>query len=53
MTGKRLYLEALGWDFEDYRAKHWRRPNNSASKRWSKKVRTKLKREIKIDDGYE
>lgn len=46
MTGKRLLNQVLSWDFGDYRPKYKKRPQNSATKRWSKKSRRFLKKEL-------
>lgn len=47
MTGKRLLRQIFSWDFEDYRPYNKGNTQNSASKRWSKKVRRFLEKELK------
>jgi len=45
-TGKRLLKQVIGgWDFDDYKPSNWRNPQNSTTKKWSKKLRAILKRE--------
>lgn len=46
MTGRRLLIQILSWDFSDYRSRYRKRPQNSATKRWSKKSRRFLKKEL-------
>lgn len=52
MTGRRLLIQVLGWDFLDYGPSNHRKTHNHATKRWSKKGRNFLKKQLKkeIDD---
>lgn len=47
MTGNRIYNQVLGWDFSDFRDHcnkgHFRNPHVSARKKWSKKIRARIK----------
>ena len=49
MTGRRLLIQVLGWDYSDYSPSMWRTTHNSATKRWSGKVRRFLKKETGIE----
>jgi len=49
MTGKRLLLRVLGWDFLDYQPSMHKKPHNSVTKRWSKRIRRSLNKELKIE----
>lgn len=47
MTGKRLLIQVLGWDYYDLRPRAWGSTQNNTTKKWSKKVRLFLKKEFK------
>lgn len=47
MTGRRLLLQILSWDFSDYSPSLKNKAHNSATKRWSKKGRLYLKKQLK------
>lgn len=47
ITGRRLLNQALGWDFLDYSPSCWQRPQTNKTKRWSKRVRRYLEKELK------
>jgi hypothetical protein len=51
ISGKRLLNQVLGsWDFEDLRPSRSNSKQNSATKKWSKKLRAILKRDLRNDD---
>lgn len=49
MTGRRLLIQTLGWDYCDFSPSMWNKTHNSATKRWSKKVRRFLKKDLNYE----
>ena len=50
MTGKRLLKQLLkSYEFDDYRPSNWNKKQNNITKRWSKKVRAYIKKELYND----
>jgi hypothetical protein len=51
ISGKRLLKTVIkGWDFDDYRPSNWGNKQNSSTKKWSKKLRSKLKRDLRNEE---
>jgi hypothetical protein len=46
MTGRRLLIQVLSWDYCDYSPSMWQKPQNTKTKRWSKKVRRFLEKQM-------
>jgi len=54
MTGRRILIQILGWDMDDYLPRHWSKAQNSKTKRWSKLARNFVKKESnKLIKEYE
>ena len=47
MTGRKLLMQKLSWDFVDYGHAWYRKHNNRARKKWSKIPRRFSKKELK------
>jgi len=51
ISGKRLLRTVIkGWDFDDFRPSNWDNTQNSTSKKWSKKLRAALKRDLRNEE---
>lgn len=46
MTGRRLLNQVLSWDYCDYSPSMWQKPQNTKTRRWSKKVRRFLEKQM-------
>jgi hypothetical protein len=48
MTGRRIIIQKLTWDFYDYKDPSWKKPKNNTRKKWSKIPRRFSKNEISL-----
>jgi hypothetical protein len=51
ISGKRLLRTVIkGWDFDDFRPSNWGNKQTYASKKWSKKLRAALKKDLRNEE---
>jgi hypothetical protein len=51
ISGKRLLRTVIkGWDFDDFRPSNWGNKQTYASKKWSKKLRATLKKDLRNEE---
>ena len=48
ITGRRILIQILGWDMDDYMPRHWCKKQNSKTKKWSKYARNFIKKDTRI-----